>query len=177
MSTLQLADSGSIVPTLSTDRSLHFPAQEILAFRLAEEEYGIPLRCVQEIRSYQAPTRLAGAHAQWLGVIDLRGEVVPLLDLRRRLALAAAEPDSLTVVIVISLGERRIGVVADQVNDVIALERGQIRAMPALPGVPEQRHMPGMAVVADRRLVLMDIQGLLREEAAPIAPEAEALAA
>jgi purine-binding chemotaxis protein CheW len=176
MSTLQLADSGSIVPTLSVDRSLHFPAQEILAFRLAEEEYGIPLRCVQEIRSYQTPTRLAGAHAQWLGVIDLRGEVVPLLDLRRRLALAAAEPDSLTV-IVISLGERRIGVLADQVNDVIALERGQIGALPALPGVPEQRYMPGIAVVADRRLVLMDIQGLLREEAAPTVPEADALAA
>ena len=177
MSTLQLADSGTAVPSLSTDRAPQFPAQEILAFRLASEEYGIPLRCVQEIRSYQKPTHMAGAPAQWLGVIDLRGEVVPLLDLRRRLALAAAEPNDLTVVIVISLGERRVGVVADQVNDVIALERQQIRAMPALPGVPEQRHMPGMAVVADRRLVLMDIQALLREEAAPPVHEAEAFAA
>lgn len=138
--------------------------QEVLAFRLASEEYAIPLLCVQEIRSYQAPTRLAGAQSQWLGVIDLRGEVVPLLDLRRRLGLPAADFDAMTVIIVVNIAHRCVGVVADQVNDVIALDAGQIRAMPALPGIPEQRHMQAMGVVEQRRLVLLDIQGMLQDD-------------
>lgn len=136
---------------------------EALVFLLDGQEYGIALHCVQEIRSYQAPTRLAGAAAFVLGVIDLRGEVVPMLDLRLRLGLPAAEFDAFTVVIVVSLGTRRIGVVADRVNDVVELAPQQIRAMPAMKGGADQRHLVAIASLDERAVVLMDIESLLTD--------------
>lgn len=141
--------------------------QEVLAFRLGDEEYGISLRCVQEIRSYQAPTRLAGAGENLLGVIDLRGEVVPLLDLRRRFGLPRADFDAMTVIIVISLAGRCVGVVADQVNDVVMLPSGQIRSMPGLPGCSDHTYMVAIGVVEERRLVLLDIERLLADSVLP----------
>jgi len=136
--------------------------QEVLTFRLGHEEYGISLLCVQEIRSYQVPTRLAGADEHLLGVIDLRGEVVPLVDMRRRFNLPAVDFNEVTVIIVISLGDRRVGVVADQVNDVVALLPEQVRAMPAMRASADQRHMVAIGSVGPRMLVLLDIESLLR---------------
>ncbi|MBI3347751.1 MAG: purine-binding chemotaxis protein CheW [Burkholderiales bacterium] len=136
---------------------------EALVFLLDGQEYGIALHCVQEIRSYQAPTRLAGACDYLLGVMDLRGEVVPLIDLRRRLGLRAAEVDAFTVVIVISLGEHRIGVVADRVNDVVELTPEQIRPMPAMKGGADQRHFVAIASIDQRAVVLMDVESLLAD--------------
>jgi purine-binding chemotaxis protein CheW len=138
-------------------------ACEALVFLLDEQEYGIALGCVQEIRSYQPPTRLAGACDYLLGILDLRGEVVPLIDMRRRLGLPAAPVDEFTVVIVISLGERRIGVVADRVNDVVVLAPGQIRAMPAMTGSADQRHFVAIASLEGRSVVLTDIESLLAD--------------
>lgn len=138
-------------------------ASEALVFLLDGQEYGIALGCVQEIRSYQPPTRLAGSCDYLLGIMDLRGEVVPLIDMRRRLGMAAAAPDAFTVVIVISLGDRRIGIVADRVNDVVELAPGQIRAMPAMKGNADQRHLVAIASLAQRSVVLMDIESLLAD--------------
>jgi|SRR6218665_187363 len=137
--------------------------QEALTFKLGNEEYGISLLCVQEIRSFQVPTRLAGASEHLLGVIELRGEVVPLIDLRRRFGLPGVEFNDVTVIIVISLGDRRVGVVADQVNDVVALGPTQIRPMPAMQGGADQRHLVALASLEEQRtLVLLDIEALLR---------------
>lgn len=137
--------------------------QEALTFKLGDEEYGISLLCVQEIRSFQVPTRLAGADTHVLGVIDLRGEVVPLIDLRRRFGLPAVEFNDITVIVVISLGDRRVGVVADQVNDVVALSPAHIRRMPAMQGGADQRHLVALASLEQQRtLVLLDIEALLR---------------
>ena len=141
----------------------HTKEQEILSFRLGDEEYGIPLLCVQEIRSFQTPTRLAGARKDLLGVIDLRGEIVPLFDLRLRFALARADFDPFTVVIVVQIHGRCIGVVADGVNDVAALQPDQIRKMPALKGGPDQAHLRAVACIGERRVVLMDIESMLRD--------------
>lgn len=142
--------------------------QEALTFLLGEEEYGIRLGCVQEIRSYQAPTRLAGAREDLLGVIDLRGEVVPLLDLRRRFALDQALFDSCTVIIVVQVDERRIGAVVDQVNEVLNLSPEQIRPMPPIATLgTDQAHLCGLASQGDRRVLLLDIESLLRGCAVP----------
>jgi purine-binding chemotaxis protein CheW len=145
---------------------------EALAFLLDGQEYGIALGCVQEIRSYQPPTRLAGATDDVLGVIDLRGEIVPLIDLRRRLGLPIAEFGASTVVIVISLGDRRVGIVVDGVDDVLALTPQHVRAMPAMRGGPDQRHLVAIASLDERRVVLMDIESLLADCHAP-APSPE----
>jgi purine-binding chemotaxis protein CheW len=134
---------------------------EALVFLLDGQEYGITLGCVQEIRSYQAPTRLAGATDYVLGVMDLRGEIVPILDMRLRLGLARTDITGFTVVIVVSLGSRRIGIVADQVNDVVALQPDEIRRMPGMGGHPDQRHFVAIASLAGRSVVLLDIEALL----------------
>lgn len=136
---------------------------EALVFLLDGQEYGIALHCVQEIRSYQAPTRLAGACDYLLGIMELRGEVVPMIDLRRRLGLHAPAFDAFTVVIVISLGERRIGIVADRVNDVVELAPQQIRAMPSMKGGADQRHLVAIANLDQRAVVLMDVESLLAD--------------
>jgi len=148
-------------------------AAEILTFSLEDQEYGIALHVVREIRSYEAPTRLAGAQDYLLGVIDLRGEVVPLIALRRRLGLSEAPFDAATVIIVVSLGDRRMGLVADRVNDVVQLAPEQLRAMPAMPGVAGRRHQVGIASVDARNIVLTDIEALLADTLAG-APLAQA---
>lgn len=149
------------VPAATSTAAPH--THEILAFLLDGQEYGIALNFVQEIRSYEVPTRLAGAQDFLLGVIDLRGEVVPLIDLRRRLGLAPAPFDAFTVVIVVSLSDRRVGVVADRVNDVVQLAPEQIRAMPAMSSVTTRRHLVGIASLEARSVVLTDIQALLAD--------------
>ena len=137
--------------------------QEVLSFQLGDEEYAIPLRCVREIRSYQPPTRLAGSHKDLLGVIDLRGEIVPLLDLRRRFELPLAEFNHFTITIVIHVDGRPFAVVVDSVCDVVALTPAQVRSMPPLSGTEEQRHLTAICCVGPRRLVLLDIESLLRD--------------
>jgi purine-binding chemotaxis protein CheW len=160
MNSLQLVPAAAASHVFRTDAR---QPTEALVFLLDGQEYGIALQCVQEIRSYQAPTRLAGSCDYLLGIMDLRGEVVPLIDLRRRLGLHAAEFDAFTVIIVISLGERRIGIVADRVNDVVELAPGQIRTMPAMRGHADQRHLVAIASLDQRSVVLMDIESLLAD--------------
>jgi len=164
-------NSLQLIPATTSVAHLH--VSEMLAFLLDGQEYGISLNLVREIRSYEAPTRLAGAQDFLLGVLDLRGEVVPLIDLRRRLGLAVAPFDAFTVVIIVSLGNRRLGVVADRVNDVVRLAPDQVRAMPPMPGVAGRRHLVGVASVDTRSIVLTDIEAVLADTLAD-APLAQA---
>ncbi len=157
MNTLQLSERAAPSPISI------LPEQEVLSFWLGDAEYAIPLHCVREIRSYQAPTRLAGSHKDLLGVIDLRGEIVPLLDLRRRFALPLAEFNHLTITIVVHVEGRPFAVVVDSVCDVVALTSAQVRPMPPLAGTNEQRHLTAICSVGSRRLVLLDIESLLRD--------------
>jgi len=158
MNTLQLSECAVPSPPLAS-----FHEQEVLSFRLGNEEYAIPLRCVREIRSYQAPTRLAGSHKDLLGVIDLRGEIVPLLDLRRRFALPLAEFNHFTITIVVHVDARPFAVVVDSVCDVVALTPALVRSMPPMSGTTEQRHLTAICSVGSRRLVLLDIESQLRD--------------
>jgi len=137
------------------------PARELLAFELGKEEYGIDLLRVQEIRSYQQPTQIAGASAHVLGVIDLRGEIVPIVDLRSRFGMPNAQIDASTVIIVVNLNQRSIGAVVDRVNDVITLTKDQIREMPRIQSSAEHRHFEAMGVVDKRSLIVLNIESLL----------------
>ncbi len=165
MNSLQLVPAARAGSVFSADAP---SITEALVFLLDGQEYGIALHCVQEIRSYQVPTRLAGACDYLLGIMDLRGEVVPLIDLRLRLGLHATAVDAFTVLIVISRGERRIGVVADRVNDVVQLAPQQIRSMPAMKGGDQQRHLVAIASLDQRAVVLMDIEALLADTHADV---------
>jgi len=128
---------------------------ELLSVRVGGQEYGLPLPSIQEIRRYQTATPLPGQAAAVLGVMDLRGQVIALLDLRRLLNLPdVAEDDGRRAVVVLVRDERRLGLVVDEVLDVLRAEPGQFRPLPALPGPFARRHLAGL-ISADARRVLL----------------------
>jgi len=138
--------------------------QEYLSFSLGAEEYGISILCVQEIRSYEVPTRIAGASAFISGVLNLRGEIVPVVDLRIRFD-APLRFDASTVTVVLNLPGRNLGVVVDSVSDVLDLKAEDIRPVPAFSGAIDARHITGVATVQqdqrERMLMLLDIDQLV----------------
>ncbi|WP_082163710.1 chemotaxis protein CheW [Caballeronia mineralivorans] len=140
-------------------------AGEFLIFRLGEEAYGADILRVQEIRSYEAPTRIANAPDFIKGVINLRGVIIPIVDLRLKLALRSAEYNDSTVVIVLNVARRTVGVVVDAVSDVLELEDAQIRPAPAFSAALETRFITGIgSTIIDGReqmLILVDIEALV----------------
>ena len=134
---------------------------EFLTFQLGQEEYGIDILRVQEIRSYETPTRIAHAPDFIKGVVDLRGVIVPIVDLRLKLACADAEYTSFTVVIVLAVHGRTVGVVVDSVSDVQDLAADTIKAPPGLSGDAGDDFITGIANAGERMLMLVDIEALL----------------
>jgi purine-binding chemotaxis protein CheW len=135
--------------------------REFLAFKLGAEEYGIDILRVQEIRSYEEPTRIANAPAFIKGVVNLRGVIVPIVDMRLKLNLAQAEYGATTVVIVLSIAGRVIGMVVDAVSDVITLTAEQMRPVPEFNAAIASDHLLAIGTVAERMLILVDIEQLM----------------
>jgi purine-binding chemotaxis protein CheW len=140
--------------------------REVLTARLGEEEYAIDILAVQEIRRYEPATRIANAPAQVLGVMNLRGVIVPLIDLRHRLGLPALI-DLHTVTIVTRLGHRTFGLVVDAVADVVALEPACIQPSPRLGSQVQTAYLTGLARLetpsGERLLQLVDQAALLND--------------
>ena len=135
---------------------------EYLTFRLGSEEYGIDILKVQEIRSYEQPTRIANAPDFIKGVVNLRGVIVPIVDLRLKLNCATAEYNSFTVVIVLNVKNRVVGAVVDSVSDVLELSRDAIKPAPELSSASvDTSFITGIGSVGERMLILMDIEGLM----------------
>jgi purine-binding chemotaxis protein CheW len=134
---------------------------EFLTFRLGSEEYGIDILKVQEIRSYEHPTRIANAPDFIKGVVNLRGVIVPIVDLRLKLGCAHAEYNSFTVVIVLNVRGRVVGAVVDSVSDVLELSQDGIKPAPAMNSSVDTRYITGIGSVSERMLILMDIESLL----------------
>ena len=134
---------------------------EYLTFRLGQEEYGIDILRVQEIRSYEQPTRIANAPAFMKGVVNLRGVIVPVVDLRLKLGCDSAEYNSFTVVIVLNVRGRIVGAVVDSVSDVLQLNRDQIRPAPEMNASVDASYITGIGGVGERMLILMDIEALM----------------
>ncbi len=134
---------------------------EFLAFKLGKEEYGIDILRVQEIRSYEPPTRMANAPAFIKGVINLRGVIVPIIDMRLKFNLERADYDAFTVVIVLNIGRQVVGMVVDAVSDVITLTPEQMRPVPEFSSAIESDHVMAIGSVDDRMLILLDIEKLM----------------
>jgi purine-binding chemotaxis protein CheW len=137
---------------------------EFLTFRLGGEEYGIDILKVQEIRSYEPPTRIANAPAFIKGVVNLRGVIVPIVDLRLRLGCESAEYSALTVVIVLNVKGRVVGAVVDSVSDVLELAKDAIKPAPEMASAVDASFITGIGSVGERMLILMDIEGLMASE-------------
>jgi purine-binding chemotaxis protein CheW len=140
-------------------------AGEYLSFRAGDEAYGLPILQVREIRSYEAPTRIAGAPQGMLGVMNLCGVVLPLIDLRELLGCRRAAADASTVVIVLAWRSQLAGVVVDGVSDVVALDAGQIQPAPDMASAHGDGSVAGIGSLmqgeVQRLLLLLDIDHLL----------------
>jgi purine-binding chemotaxis protein CheW len=138
------------------------PPREYLSFRLGTESYAIDILKVQEIRGWEAPTAIANAPAFIKGVINLRGVIVPILDLRLKFQLAQADYDRFTVVIILNVAKRVVGVVVDSVSDVLSLGDDAIQPPPEFASATfDTRYITGLATVEDSLLILLDIEKLM----------------
>jgi purine-binding chemotaxis protein CheW len=135
--------------------------REYLTFRLGEEEYGIDILKVQEIRGYEQPTRIANAPSFIKGVVNLRGVIVPIVDMRLKFGLGSAEYNDFTVVIILNLGARVVGMVVDSVSDVMELSPDQIRDTPEIDSVVDSSYITGLGTLNDRMLILIAIEKLM----------------
>ena len=134
---------------------------EFLTFKLGAEEYGIDILKVREIRGYDCVTRIANSPDYIKGVINLRGSIVPIVDMRIRFSLGRVEYNQFTVVIILNLAERLVGMVVDAVSDVITLAPGQIRPAPHLGACVDTKYITGLGSVDERMLILIDIEILM----------------
>ncbi|MGC4062249.1 MAG: chemotaxis protein CheW [Aquabacterium sp.] len=145
----------------------HVPAgREYLTFRLGSEEYGIDILKVQEIRSYEQPTKIANAPAYLKGVVNLRGVIVPIVDMRVKFNCleddGQTDMSSFTVVIVLNVRGRVVGAVVDSVSDVMQLAEQAIQPAPEMStSVVDTTYITGIANVNERLLILMDIEALM----------------
>ncbi len=137
------------------------PVQEYLTFTLGKEEYGVDILKVQEIRGYEKPTAIANAPAYIKGVVNLRGTIVPIVDMRIKFNLGELTYDQFTVVIILNVAGRVVGVVVDGVSDVIGLGAEQMRPAPDFSGSFDTRYITGLGTVEDRMLILVDIEKLM----------------
>lgn len=147
---------------------------EVLAFTLGTEEYGVDIQTVQELRGYDPVTQMVNAPPFMKGVINLRGVIVPILDLRIKFALGEPTYDAFTVVIILNIADRMTGIVVDRVSDVITLTPEQIRQAPELGAAVDTDYLIGLATVEERMLILVNLERLVSGIAAGVPEEATA---
>jgi purine-binding chemotaxis protein CheW len=165
------------MPSPSTDQTAAAATSQVLTFVIGEATYGIDIPCVQEIRGWSPVTRLPQSPAEVLGVLNLRGAIVPVMDLRLKFGIANAQYTPVTVVIVVSVrsakGPREFGMVVDGVSDVIDISPQDVKAAPDLGTVASGACIRGLVPVAGRMVVLLDVDLLIgREFAAPLTADA-----
>jgi purine-binding chemotaxis protein CheW len=136
---------------------------EFLAFTLGEEEYGVDILKVQEIRGYETVTRFANAPEFVKGVVNLRGIIVPIIDMRIKFNLGTPTYDELTVVIILNLLGHVVGMVVDSVSDVVTLSEDMIKPAPEM-GAFNTDYVVGLGALDDRMLILVDIVKLMSSE-------------
>ncbi len=145
----------------SNNRADASAGNEYLAFKLGQEEYGIDILKVQEIRGYESVTRIANAPEFIKGVINLRGIIVPIVDMRIKFNLGEPRYDQFTVVIILSIAGRVVGMVVDSVSDVTTLQPEQIRPAPEMGTALNTDYLVGLGTLEERMLILLDIERLM----------------
>jgi purine-binding chemotaxis protein CheW len=145
----------------SEGKTANGASRELLTFTLGSEEYGIDILKVQEIRGYDAVTTIANAPEFIKGVINLRGIIVPIVDLRIKFHLGRVEYDQFTVVIILNVADRVVGIVVDGVSDVIALGSDQMKPAPEFSSTMDTQHIMGLGTVDERMIIVINIEKLL----------------
>ncbi|HET8764653.1 MAG TPA: chemotaxis protein CheW [Rhodanobacter sp.] len=140
------------------------PTVQQLTFSLAGEEYGVDILAVREIRGWTRVTRIPQAPPYVLGVLNLRGAVVPVMDLRLRFGIERAEYGVNTVMIVVAVEERLFGIVVDAVSDVIDIDPAAIQPVPDMGAIVDTRYLKGLATHVERMVMLLDVEKLMRPD-------------
>ena len=148
----------------ASEASTTEPVQEFLTFTLGNEEYAIDILRVQEIRGYDQVTSIANSPAFIKGVINLRGAIVPIVDLRIKFNLPSVTYDPFTVVIILNVLNRIVGIVVDSVSDVLALTPNEIKPAPEFGGSFDTQYLMGLATVEERMLILVNIEQLMSSQ-------------
>ena len=149
-------------------------AQEYLTFTLGPEEYAIDILKVQEIRGYENPTTIANAPEFLKGVINLRGTIVPIVDMRIKFNVGKVEYTPFTVVIILNIGGRVVGIVVDSVSDVTMLRSDQIRPAPEFAATVDTKYINGLGTLGERMLIVVDIEKLMLSSEMALVNEAVA---
>lgn len=136
-------------------------SRELLTFTLGNEEYGIDILKVQEIRGYDAVTTIANTPEFIKGVINLRGIIVPIVDMRIKFHLGKVEYNQFTVVIILNVANRVVGIVVDGVSDVIALTAEQLKPAPEFSASLDTQYILGLGTIDERMIIVMDIEKLM----------------
>ncbi len=156
-----MQDLASSPATTAAARGHELAGHEFLAFTLGSEEYGIDILKVQEIRGYEAVTRIANAPEFIKGVINLRGIIIPVVDMRIKFNLGTPVYDQFTVVIILNIGGRIVGMVVDSVSDVTTLTPEQVKPAPEMGAAFSTDYMIGLGTIDERMLILVDIDKLM----------------
>lgn len=151
----------TISPAVAPSSDPVLATNEFLAFTLGKEEYGIHILKVQELRGYEEPTRIANAPDFIKGVVNLRGIIVPIVDMRIKFNLGTPTYDQFTVVIILNIRGRVVGMVVDSVSDVITLSPDQVKPAPEMGTALNTDHLIGLGTIEQRMLILVDIDKLM----------------
>jgi purine-binding chemotaxis protein CheW len=149
-------------------------SQEYLTFTLGPEEYAIDILKVQEIRGYENPTTIANSPNFIKGVINLRGTIVPIVDMRIKFNVGKVEYTPFTVVIILNIAGRVVGIVVDSVSDVTMLRQDQIRLAPEFAATVDTKYINGLGTLSERMLIVVDIEKLMISSEMALADEAVA---
>jgi purine-binding chemotaxis protein CheW len=160
---------------LNQEQKISGESRELLTFTLGKEEYGIDILKVQEIRGYEAVTAIANAPEFIKGVINLRGIIVPVVDMRIKFNLGSVTYDETTVVIILNVANRVVGMVVDGVSDVTTLSADEIKPPPEFGSGLDTQYLQGLGTVDERMIILVDIEKLMSSRDMELIESAEAV--
>jgi purine-binding chemotaxis protein CheW len=157
------------IETVNQDAESSTDSNQFLTFSLGDEEYGADILKVQEIKGYVPTTRIPNAPSDVVGVLNLRGTIVPIVDLRRKFGLEQIEYDQFTAIVVVVVQDRVMGMIVDSVSEVMSIPPADIQPPPDLGNGMSSNTLRGMAKVGDKLIILLDIDVLLLGESTTLA--------
>jgi purine-binding chemotaxis protein CheW len=145
------------------------PSQQFLTFNIGDEGYGVGLMSVREIKGWSKTTRLPNSQDFMKGVINLRGVVIPIFDLRKRFGMGDTEPTEKNAVIILAVGKRLIGILVDTVSDILSASADDIRPAPHVESKINANFVNGLISIEDKMVVLLDVEKIFDLETLTVA--------
>jgi purine-binding chemotaxis protein CheW len=153
-----MSDLEQGVETAGATEGAQDASMQVVSFKVGDEHYGIDIQLVREIRAWQVATQLPNTPPFVRGVINLRGTIVPILDLRARFGQGMTEPGTANVVIVVAVGKRLVGILVDSVSDIVTLQRGEIKPVPSMEGSAAGDCLDGLVTINDQMIALVAVE-------------------